>query len=383
MLVQSHHEAESSALDRIRWNLPQFRGQSDEQIATSPFTLDDALLVVARLHHFATWADLTEYGAQMDRGEPTVTRFEHAVDAIVGGYLDTLRELVTAQPELVHQRSTRMHHCTLLHYVSANGVEDYRQLTPPNILDITRLLLDAGAEVDATSDSYGGGSTTLGLVSTSAHPRARGVQIALIDILLGYGARIDGEDTLPTLVRNALANGCPEAAVALASRGESVNTLYAASGAGELTRVQALFEAATTVQREHALIVAAQQGHEDVVTYLLDRGVDVRANHGMTALHNAGAGGHTGLMALLLVRGANIEALNEYGGTVLASTLWFAQHVTDAEFLSRDLLRSVEWLLKIGARTDVYPELALEIARVRERASRLTDEHDANLLDGH
>jgi ankyrin repeat protein len=251
------------------------------------------------------------------------------------------------------------------------------------VLDIARVLLDAGADVNATSESYGGGSTALGLVSTSAHPRARGVQIALIDVLLGYGARIDGEETLPSLVRNALSNGCPEAAVALASRGEGVNTLYAACGAGELGRAQRLFDAATPEQREAALIVAAQQGHEDIVTDLLDHGVNLAANHGMTALHNAGAGGHTGLMALLLARGADLEARNEYGGTVLSSTLWFAQHVTDAEFLSRDMLRCVEWLLNVGAKTDDYPDMALAIARVRERATRLTDEHDANLLDGH
>jgi len=71
-------------------------------------------------------------------------------------------------------RSTRDHHSTLLHYVSANGVEDFRQKTPPNIVEITNLLLDAGAEVDAESDAYGGGCTTLGLVATSVHPEQAG-----------------------------------------------------------------------------------------------------------------------------------------------------------------------------------------------------------------
>jgi hypothetical protein len=43
-----------------------------------------------------------------------------------------------------------------LHYCSANGVEGYRQKTPKNIVEITRILLEAGAEVDARADVYGG-----------------------------------------------------------------------------------------------------------------------------------------------------------------------------------------------------------------------------------
>ena len=56
----------------------------------------------------------------------------------------------------------------LLHYVAANGVEDFRQKTPDNIVEIAELLLDAGAEVNAESNAYGGGCTALGLVATSS-----------------------------------------------------------------------------------------------------------------------------------------------------------------------------------------------------------------------
>ncbi|MEQ1692895.1 MAG: ankyrin repeat domain-containing protein [Gemmatimonas sp.] len=311
----------------------------------------------------------------LEGGDPAVARFENAVDAIVSGDHDTLRRMIEQYPELVHQRSTRAHRSTLLHYVSANGVEDHRQITPLNILEIATFLLDAGAEVDATSDAYGGGSTTLGLASTSAHPRARGVQLALIDLLLARGARIDGEHTLRGLVRGALANGCPEAAVALASRGARVNTLYAAAGVGSLERVQALFAGANHAAREGAFIVAAQQGHLAIVRFLLDSGVDVNASDGMTALHNACAGGHLALADLLIVRGADLEALNEYGGTVLSSTLWFAYHVNDQEFTARDFPRMIEFLIAAGARTDFYPELKDEIAGVSERVRRSSKPH--------
>ena len=73
--------------------------------------------------------------------------FEAAVDAIVGGDVAALARLLHDHPELARARSTRAHRSTLLHYVSANGVEDFRQKTPANILEITKLLLKAGADV--------------------------------------------------------------------------------------------------------------------------------------------------------------------------------------------------------------------------------------------
>src|SRR2546426_1001361 len=77
-----------------------------------------------------------------------VRAFESAVDAIVGGDLAGLAALLKSEPALVRERSTREHRSTLLHYVSANGVEDYRQKTPANIVQIAKLLLDAGADVN-------------------------------------------------------------------------------------------------------------------------------------------------------------------------------------------------------------------------------------------
>src|SRR5258708_68383 len=68
----------------------------------------------------------------------------------------TLEKLLSENPTLVCARSTREHRSTLLHYVSANGVENFRQKTPKNIVEITKLLLKAGADVNAESDAYGG-----------------------------------------------------------------------------------------------------------------------------------------------------------------------------------------------------------------------------------
>ena len=66
---------------------------------------------------------------------------------------------------LARARSARVHHATLLHYVAANGVEDFRQQSPPNAVTGARRLLEAGAEVDALADTYDGGwwQTTMNL----------------------------------------------------------------------------------------------------------------------------------------------------------------------------------------------------------------------------
>lgn len=371
-LVKAHRAGDRRTLDLLRWNLPRFHQQPDDIIAKGTFVLADAQYVVARTHYFESWPKLLAYVEEMEKANPVVARFEAAADAIVSGDIDTLRTMLDEHPDLIRQRSTRGHQSTLLHYVSANGIENYRQVTPPNILDITRLLLDRGADVDATSEAYGGGSTTLGLASTSAHPRARGVQIELVDLLIEYGAQLDGEDTLKGLVSGALANGCPEAAVALASRGATVNTLYAAAGVGNMERVRTLFAATSPKRRESAMIVAAQMGHIEVVRYFLDHGVDVNASDGMTALHQASAGGYVELMDLLIKRGANLEALNEFGGTVLSSTLWFAYNVHNADFIARNFPRAIDFLIASGARVDFYDELPEEIAGVQRRAERLT-----------
>src|SRR5436190_1747092 len=76
-------------------------------------------------------------------------------DAVLAGDLATLNALLREHPDLIRAHSKRVHHATLLHYVAANGVEDFRQKTPPNAVAVARFLLDAGAKVDALADTYG------------------------------------------------------------------------------------------------------------------------------------------------------------------------------------------------------------------------------------
>jgi hypothetical protein len=291
--------------------------------------LADAQFVLARSHGFVNWP---AFGAHLDalaRGGTEAAVFEAAADAIVRGDEATLRQLLQANPDLTRARSAREHRGTLLHYISANGVENFRQKSPPNAALITEVLLEAGADVEAEADVYGGGCTALGLVATSTPPREAGVQIPVIQVLLDHGAQVEhpnlaggGSDA----VYACLANGCPEAAQYLAEHGARVGIIGAA-GIGRLDDVRELVDTADSSRREMALRYAAGYGQPDVVTFLLDRGVAIDAHHGdnQTALFYAILGDRLEVVRLLLARGANPNIRTQWG-SLGEGAIWRAAH---------------------------------------------------------
>jgi hypothetical protein len=266
-------------------------------------TLAGAQFFIAREHGFTNWPKFARHVQELARANSTVSAFEAAADAIVTGDIATLRKLIAANPKLVRERSTREHRSTLLHYVSANGIEDYRQKTPQNIVEIAGLLLDAGADVNAESDAYGGGCTALGLVATSVHPERAGVQIALLEALLTRGARMDQPSAGGnghSLIYACFANGQPKAAGFLEQRGAPVD-LEAAGSLGRLDVVKSYFDqnrkllATATPKKMHsAYYGACYDGHAEVVRFLLDHGIDPATTNdgGETGLHCAATGAY-------------------------------------------------------------------------------------------
>jgi ankyrin repeat protein len=252
-----------------------------------------------------------------------ISSFESAADAIVAGDAATLERILAEDPELIRARSPRAHHATLLHYVGANGIEDERQKTPKNAVEILGILLRAGAEINARADMYGG-DTTLELVATSVHPVIAGVQKALMESLLDAGAALDPGGRIVNL---CLANGRGPAAEFLAARGARLD-LEGAAGVGRLDLVEALFPGATSTQVQSGLNWACEYGRDRVVLFLLDHGADLSARdrNGQTAMHWAAIGGQVGCMRILLQRKPDLEAKNDYGGTVLGQALWSAKH---------------------------------------------------------
>jgi ankyrin repeat protein len=241
--------------------------------------------------------------------------------------------------------------------VSANGVEGYRQKTPKNVVEITKFLLDAGAEVDAEADVYGGGATTLGLVGTSVHPFRAGVQNPLMQILLDHGADIDHETSAgnrQNAVTGCLANGRGEAAAYLADRGARLD-LEAAAGVGRLDFVKGFFNAdgglkkkTTRKQLQSAFTQACAWGRLNVVEFLLDKGVDLSGHHGdgQTPLHYAAICGQLETIKFLLKHNAPLEVTNIYGGTILGQTLWSAAHGGDPKIYAA----IIKVLIEAGAK---------------------------------
>jgi ankyrin repeat protein len=261
-----------------------------------------------------------------------------------------LRQLLRQNPDLVHARSTREHQATLLQYVAANGVEGFRQKISKNAVELARILVEAGAEVDAPNWPGGpaGPGTALGEVATSIHTKRAGVQNALLELLVKNGARVDGLPGGWNPLLAALQNGCPEAAAFLASRGAHL-TLEGAGGVGRLDVVMSYFNSegslkpsATRVQMQLGFAFACAYGYRDVVEFLLDRGVDVRAGeHTHLAAHR----GQVEVIRLLLKRGAPLEARNAYGGTVLGQATWSVMNgEPDIDFVP-----TIEALLAAGA----------------------------------
>ena len=290
--------------------------------------------------------------------ESASAKFEEAADAIVEGDAKALTRLLQANPELIHARSQRQHGATLLHYVAANGVEEHRQKTPKNIVEIAEILLKAGAEVDAEANLYGGGATTLGLAATSVHPERAGVQEALLGKLLEHGASLGkkGAGNGHSLVTGCLANGREKAAKYLAERGAPLD-LESAAGVGRLDVVKSYLGAdgtlksnATRMDMQRGFLWACEYGKNEVVEYLLDRGASLtdQAGTGETGLHWAAVGGQVATIRLLLSRGAALEDRNAYGGTALGQALWCVMHSEPGA----EYLRTIEELLAAGAKIE-------------------------------
>jgi ankyrin repeat protein len=309
---------------RFKWLHPRFRGKPVTAVSEAQLDLADAQMVVAREYGFETWKDLEEFTRAVERGGP-IDQFEAAVEAVVSGDLQTLQAMLRNNPQLAKARSTRKHHATLLHYIAANGVEGERQKTPANAVEIAKMLLNAGAEVDALADMYEQKCTTMSMLVSSAHPAKAGVQAELAETLLDFGAALEGAGSQwmsPLLT--ALAFGYLNTAQALARRGAPAGNLPAAAGLGRVEDVARLLPAADPKSRHIALALAAQHGHAEVVRLLLDAGEDPNRynpdgyHSHSTPLHQAALSENADVARVLIDGGARLDIQDTvYQGTPL------------------------------------------------------------------
>ena len=359
-LLAGHRAADPAAIDLFHRKHPDFLDEKikwrpkfipDSEIRDAALSLDDARLTIARYYDFADWPSLAAYVEAVSQPGP-VFEFESAVEAVVNGDLGALQDALRRDRALVSARSGRVcafdppvHRATLLHYVAANGVEAYRQKTPPNAVEIARALLEAGAEPDALADMYGAECATMSMLVSSSHPAEAGLQAPLVELLLDFGAAIEGRGTRKwgTPLFTALAFGMIDAAEALAKRGARIE-LPTAAGLGLIDDAAAMLPSADAEARHRALSLGAQQGHTEIVRLLLDAGEDPNrfnpeSNHPhCTPLHQAVLGGHETVVRLLVERGARLDIRDTiWHGTPLG----WAVHGSKAHPQMADCLRSL------------------------------------------
>jgi len=230
--------------------------------------------------------------------------FHRAVDLLDTGDVDGLRAHLKAHPALVHERVRfegfpYFQSPALLEFIAENPIRN--GTLPPNIVEVARVILEAGAKSDKEALNE-----TLGLVCSGCVARECGVQRALIDLLCQYGADPNSAMT------PALPHGEFEAANALVQHGARID-LPAAAALGRVENARQLLAMATGDERHRAMALAAQFGHTEIVRMLLDLGVDPSRYNPTgfhphsTPLHQAALAGHHDVVRLLVERGARLE----------------------------------------------------------------------------
>ena len=321
--------------------------------------------------------------AQPDLAQFTLhPRFDEAVAALDAGDVARLGQLLAAEPALVHARTNldRRHGyfagATLLHHVAGNP---NRGPLPPNIVDVARLLLERGTDVNASTLGRNGG-TTIGLVATSKLASDSDVSGALIDLLLQHGATLDLDD-----LDSPLANHAPRAAEKMIELGAQVDVCSAAA-LGRMDWLRRFFDNegrlrsrptrhGTLVTERDAIGLAALFAYvnrrSDAVDFLLEKDGNwdmIGVNNG-ALLHRAAWAGDLPMVQRLVAKGADISNRdNPFTSTPLS----WAQHNKQAHVF--DWMRS-------HCRIDLHEAVGFDLrehveARLREDPSSVNMRRD-------
>ncbi len=254
--------------------------------------LSSAQLAIARQHGFASWAEL---------------RTEVQRRAILdSGDAGRLRELLAARPGLAVRRmvhwcdhpdgTSPLGYVAMMRYDTSRGV--WRDV--PGTGALARALLDAGAPVEGdavdaetplmTAASYGDAEVARVLIDAGADVNATAAATA--------GGVPGG-----TALRHAAVFGMTDVAEMLLAAGAT--DLVQAAAAGDLGHV--LTPGTPQTDRVAALRIAAAHGRLDVIDQLVDAAtpVDGVDRDGSTALHEAAFSGQPDSVRRLLARGAD------------------------------------------------------------------------------
>jgi ankyrin repeat protein len=274
-------------------------------------SIADARRELAQRHGLKSWAELTRRVEALASGEEAPTPFVLAYRAVEDGDLDRLRKLLDEHPQLVRQRGT-------------NGNDLFGMAGG---LDMTRLLLERGADVNRGND-YGW---------TKLHQAGYGNDRKLAELLLAAGARTDlyarGDGGTPLVV--ALFWGHREVIDVL---GLEPRNLRVAAGLGRVDLIDELvgtpaagahrgfyrphggfpaWEPSDDPQEilDEALVWAAKSDRVEAIDRLVELGADVNADpYRGTPLTWAAANGRVAAIRRLVELGADVNGLGSFGG---------------------------------------------------------------------
>ncbi|HEY2296067.1 MAG TPA: ankyrin repeat domain-containing protein [Thermoanaerobaculia bacterium] len=311
-LLKAHAAGDPEASQRLREFHPRFGRSTDAGIRSAKLALSDAQLAIAREYGFPSWARLKAQVERPERTGPDLPHheriadpaFRRAVDLLDAGDADGLRAHLREHPGVVRQRvrfegGNYFGNPALLEFAAENPIRHGR--LPANIIEVARVVLDAGAKSDRSILE-----STLGLVASGRVARDCGVQMPLIDLLCDHGAG-PNQAMLPALVHAEFA-----AVDALLRRGATLD-LTVAAATGRLAEARQSLPAASPEERHRALALAAQHGHAGIVRLLLDAGEDpdrynpLGCHSHSTPLHQAALYGQEEVVRLLVERGARLD----------------------------------------------------------------------------
>lgn len=310
-LLRQHALKEPTSAQRLREFHPKLDRATDQEIYSTHLTLSDAQLTIAREYGFANWPRLKRHienpGMSDNLALPYHERiedpiFSHAVKLIDFGDAAGLSLLLKENPFLIHQcvhfeGGNYFRNPSLLEFIAENPIR--HGTLPPNIVDIAKILLEAGPE-----HSYINGA--LGLVASGRVARECKVQIPLIEVLCTHGAKPG------SALQTAALHGEFEAVRQLILLGAEPS-LPVLAALGETEEFLKQLPSSDSDQRHLALALATQYGHTEIVRVLLDAGEDPNrynppaAHSHSTPLHQAALAGHLSVVKLLVERGARLD----------------------------------------------------------------------------
>jgi ankyrin repeat protein len=264
-------------------------------------------------------------------------KFQPVVEAIMAGDIDQLKSLLAAQPSLATDRSSRSHP-TLLQCLVLDAKDQ------PNQIEMARVLIDAGAEIDGP------------LIAAACIGNTTAAEA-----LLDAGAAINGDGAWSPL-EEALYWGFQETVQMLVKRGATVHNLRIAAGLGRVDVIEGFFTGDGSLKPEagmisspfawkrgkgapqdvidNALIYACISNRIDAVEYLLKRGARINAippgfDYAGTALHYAALFGHRELVDLLIERGARLDIKDTKVNALAAGWAAHGGHRELSDYLTR------------------------------------------------